>query len=109
MGNIPFFQQDNPFLLKIQKQGDCRKQSKHQYFKKVLDPLKSASRLEVFAISIELLISSFSLEMDRLILDNPDKYEDPLNRFLLQVSSRLEEFINDSNLKIEWNEEENQE
>lgn len=80
--------------------------TKHQYFRKVLDPLKSDSRLKVFAISIELLISSFSLEMDRLILDNPDKYEEPLNRFLLQVSSRLEEFINDSNLKIEWNEEE---
>ena len=73
----------------------------HQYYKKVLEPLKSDSRLKVFAISIELLISSFSLEMDRLILDNEEKYEDPLNRFLFQVSSRLEEFINDSNLKIE--------
>jgi hypothetical protein len=73
----------------------------HQYYKKVLEPLKSDSRLKVFAISIELLISSFSLEMDRLILDNEDKYEEPLNRFLLQVSSRLEEFINDSNLNVE--------
>lgn len=77
----------------------------HQYYKKVLEPLKSDSRLKVFAISIELLISSFSLEMDRLILDNEEKYEDPLNRFLFQVSSRLEEFINDSNLKIDWNSE----
>ena len=75
----------------------------HQYYKKVLEPLKGDSRLKVFAISIELLISSFSLEMDRLILDNEDKYEEPLNRFLLQVSSRLEEFINDSNLSIEFN------
>jgi len=77
----------------------------HQYYKKVLEPLKSDSRLKVFAISIELLISSFSLEMDRLILDNEEKYEDPLNRFLFQVSSRLEEFINDSNLNIQINQE----
>ncbi len=77
----------------------------HQYYKKVLEPLKSDSRLKIFAISIELLISSFSLEMDRLILDNEDKYEEPLNRFLIQVSSRLEEFINDSNLRIEFSEE----
>ena len=75
----------------------------HQYYKKVLEPLKSDSRLKVFAISIELLISSFSLEMERLILDNEEKYEEPLNRFLIQVSSRLEEFINDSNLSIEIN------
>ena len=34
------------------------------------------------------------------MLDNPDKYEDPLKRFLIQVSSRLEEFINDSNLVV---------
>jgi hypothetical protein len=72
----------------------------HQYYQKVISPLKGDSRLKVFAISIELLISSFSLEMDRLIIDNIDKYEEPLNRFLLQVSSRLEEFINDSNLEI---------
>lgn len=78
----------------------------HQYYTRVLEPLKNDSRLKVFAISIELLISSFSLEMDRLILDNEDKYEEPLNRFLIQVSSRLEEFINDSNLRIEFSEDE---
>jgi hypothetical protein len=74
----------------------------HQYYLKVLEPLKSDSRLKIFAISIELLISSFSLEMERLMLDNEEKYEEPLNRFLIQVSSRLEEFINDSNLKINF-------
>jgi hypothetical protein len=79
----------------------------HLYYQKVIEPLKSDSRLKVFAISIELLISSFSLEMSRLMLDNPEKYEDPLKRFLLQVSSRLEEFINDSNLKIEFVNDEN--
>lgn len=77
----------------------------HMYYQKVIEPLKSDSRLKVFAISIELLISSFSLEMSRLMLDNPDKYEDPLKRFLLQVSSRLEEFIKDSNLTISINPE----
>ena len=74
----------------------------HLYYQKVIEPLKSDSRLKVFAISIELLISSFSLEMSRLMLDNPEKYEDPLKRFLLQVSSRLEEFINDSNLEVKF-------
>jgi hypothetical protein len=74
----------------------------HLYYQKVIQPLKSDSRLRVFAISIELLISSFSLEMSRLMLDNPDKYEDPLKRFLLQVSSRLEEFINDSNIEVRF-------
>ena len=81
----------------------------HQYYIKVLEPLKSDSRLKIFAISIELLISSLSLEMERLMLDNEEKYGEPLNRFLIQLSSRLEEFISDSNLRINWNNEYDQE
>ena len=79
----------------------------HKFYENIIEPLKSDSRLKIFAISIELLISSFSLEMESLILDNQQKYEEPLNRYLIKLSSRLEEFIHDSSIKINVSEIEN--
>jgi len=79
----------------------------HKFYENIIEPLKSDSRLKIFAISIELLISSFSIEMESLILDNQQKYEEPLNRYLIKLSSRLEEFIHDSSIKINVSEIEN--
>jgi hypothetical protein len=45
--------------------------------------------------------------MESLILDNQQKYEEPLNRYLIKLSSRLEEFIHDSSIKINVSEIEN--
>jgi len=75
----------------------------HIYYTNVLEPLKENKRLRVFAIAIEMLISSNAIEMDRLILDNEAKYKQPLETYLLQISSRLNEFIHDSNIKIDPN------
>lgn len=72
----------------------------HIYYTNIIDPLKSDPNLKIFAISIEMLISSFAVEMDKLIFDNEEKYKSVLDIFLLQLSSRLNEFISDSRIKI---------
>lgn len=72
----------------------------HIYYKNIIEPLKSDAHLKIFAVAIEMLIGSIALEMDRLMMDNKDKYEQALGTFLLQLSSRLNEFISDSRIKI---------
>jgi len=72
----------------------------HVYYTNIIEPLKSNKYLKEFAISIEMLISAYALEMDILIQDNPAKYEQPLEKYLLNLSSRLNEFITDSDIKI---------
>ena len=72
----------------------------HVYYINVLEPLKSNKKLRIFAIAIEMLISSFAIEMDRLIFDNESKYKQPLETYLLQLSSRLNEFIHDGHIKV---------
>jgi hypothetical protein len=77
----------------------------HVYYSNIIEKVKSNKHLKEFAIAIELLISSFALEMDRLILDNEEKYKQPLDKLLLLLSSRLSEFITDSNIVVnpeEW-------
>ena len=72
----------------------------HIYYTNILEPLKSNNKLKEFAISIEMLISSCAFEMERLIIENKNKYEQPLNNYLLLLSSRLNEFITDGQIKI---------
>ena len=72
----------------------------HIYYTNILEPLKSSRKLTVFAISIEMLISSFALEIHKLSLDNSEKYSKPLETYLIQLSSRLNEFIDDSEILI---------
>ena len=78
--------------------------SNHIYYKNIIDPLKTNNRSKIFAISIEMLIASAALEMDRLKQENSEKYEQPLNNYLLQLSSRLNEFISDSHISINMDE-----
>ncbi len=73
----------------------------HIYYTNVIEPLKNSKRLKLFVVAIEMFISSSAIEMDRLILDNESKYKQPLNAYLLQLSSRLNEFILDSQIKID--------
>ena len=47
-----------------------------------------------------MLISSFALEIHKLSLDNSEKYSKPLETYLIQLSSRLNEFIDDSEILI---------
>lgn len=72
----------------------------HKFYTQILEPLKSHRQLSVFAIAIEMLISSQSVEMDRLIYENKSKYYSPLNKFKSYFSDRLDEFIEDSRLRI---------
>lgn len=73
----------------------------HSYFTNIIEPLKSEPKLRIFASSIELFISSYMIEMDRLIQDNEEKYKHTLQQLLTQVSSRLNEYIHDSNIKLD--------
>ena len=72
----------------------------HKFYTQILEPLKSHRQLSIFAIAIEMLISSQSVEMDRLIYENKSKYYSPLNKFKSYFSDRLDEFIEDSRLRI---------
>jgi len=72
----------------------------HIYYTNILEPLKSNNKLKEFAISIEMLISSCAYEMELLIIGDSHKYEQPLNKYLLLLSSRLNEFITDGQIKI---------
>lgn len=72
----------------------------HIYYTNILEPLKSNNKLKEFAISIEMLISSCAYEMELLIIGDSNKYEQPLNKYLLLLSSRLNEFITDGQIKI---------
>ena len=72
----------------------------HKFYTEILEPLKSHRQLSIFAIAIEMLISSQSVEMDRLIYENKAKYFSPLNKFRSYFSDRLDEFIEDSKLRI---------
>lgn len=80
----------------------------HVYYTNIIEPLKSDEHLKIFAISIEMLISSYTVEMDRLIEDNEEKYKQPLDNLLNQISSRLNEFITDSRIIINPEELENE-
>ena len=73
----------------------------HSYYTNIIEPLKSEPKLRIFASSIELFISSYMIEMDRLIQDNEEKYKHTLQQLLTQVSSRLNEYIHDSNIKLD--------
>jgi hypothetical protein len=74
--------------------------TEHIYYQNIIQPLKSHKHLKIFAIAIEMLLSSCALEMDHLINDNEEKYKGALDNYLLQLSSRLNEFINDSRIKV---------
>jgi hypothetical protein len=73
----------------------------HVYYQNIIEPLKFSPKLKVFTIAIEMLLSSCAIEMHRLALENSGKYEKALNTYLLQLSSRLNEFIDDSKIKVE--------
>lgn len=73
----------------------------HSYYTNIIEPLKAEPKLRIFASSIELFISSYMIEMDRLIQDNEEKYKHTLEQLLTQVSSRLNEYIHDSNIKLD--------
>ena len=47
-----------------------------------------------------MLISSQSLEMEHLMRRDRNKYELPLGHFIRHFSGRLQEFIEDSHIKI---------
>lgn len=72
----------------------------HIFYKNIIQPLKSKSHLKVFAVSIEMFIAAYSFEMDRLINENENKYEQVLDDLLLFLSSRLNSFIHDSQITI---------
>jgi hypothetical protein len=74
--------------------------TKHDYYLKIIQPLKDTKHLKIFAISIEILISSLAFEMQRLIEVDADKHESTMEEFLLQLSSRLNIFIQDAHIKI---------
>jgi len=74
--------------------------TKHIYYENILEPLKYSPKLKVFTLAVEMLISSFSLEMNKLVIENESKYQHSLETYLLRLSSRLNEFIHDSNIKV---------
>ena len=79
--------------------------TKHIYYINVIEPLKNNRQLKVFTIALEMLISSCAYEMDKLIIDDSSKHEQTLNLYLQQLSSRLNLFITDSQIKVvpeEW-------
>ena len=77
--------------------------TKHPFYENVIEPLKYHRAFGIFTISIEILISSLSVTYDFLTEDNPDKYLAPLDKYFEYLSSRLDEFISDSHLKINVN------
>lgn len=74
--------------------------TKHMFYTNILRPLKEHKQLSIFAIAIEMMVSSQSLEMDHLSRRNRTKYELPLGHFVRQFSGRLQEFIEDSHIKV---------
>lgn len=77
----------------------------HIYYQNVIAPLKSNQHLKVFAISIEMLISAYAYEMDKLILDDETKHKTTFKLYTEQLSSRLAMFIDDANILVnpeEW-------
>ena len=77
----------------------------HIYYNNIIAPLKSNQHLKVFAISIEMLISAYSYEMDKLLLDDPEKHQVTFDLYSQQLSSRLSMFIQDSKILVnpeEW-------
>lgn len=87
-------------LVRIQSKNITLINTNHIYYTNMLGPLKGKPHLKVFAISIEMLISAYSHEMNRLIKENEDKYNDILEEYLIQISSRLNNFIKDSNIVV---------
>lgn len=72
----------------------------HIYYQNIVEPLKYSPKLKVFTLAIEMLISSFSLEMNKLVIENETKFQHILDTYLLKLSSRLNEFIHDSEIKV---------
>lgn len=77
----------------------------HIYYEKIIQPLKSSVHLKQFAVCIEMLISAMAVEQKNLNNADEDKYGRALERYILDLSSTLEEFIFDSHISVnidEW-------
>lgn len=72
----------------------------HIFYTNIIRPLKEHKQLSIFAIAIEMMVSSQSLEMDHLSRRDKMKYELPLGHFVRHFSGRLQEFIEDSHIKV---------
>ena len=64
----------------------------HKYYTNIIEPLKSQSELAVFTSAIEMIICSYAYEMRNIIRDD-EVHKLILDRYINNVSSRLEEFI----------------
>ncbi|MHA8083039.1 hypothetical protein ACST14_06430 [Aquirufa sp. A-Brett2-15D] len=71
----------------------------HNYYQNIILPLKTNPSLKIFAISIEMLISSLAYEMDILSNDseeNSNAFED----LLQNISISLARFIRDRHIEV---------
>lgn len=72
----------------------------HPYYRNILGPLKEHPQLDVLSISLEMFLSSQSLAIDQLIIDNEQRFKIPLERFRGYFSTKLAEFIEDYSISI---------
>ena len=72
----------------------------HVYYKNIIEPLKEHNQLNVFTIAIEMLICSYAYEME-LIIQDDEKHEYLLEKYLNQISTRLQGFIIDGQISVD--------
>ena len=71
----------------------------HNYYQNIILPLKTNPSLKIFAISIEMLVSSLAYEMDKLSNDSEENniaFED----LLQNISISLARFIRDRHIEV---------
>lgn len=74
--------------------------TKHTYYTKIIEPLKENKMLNVFTTSIEMLLCSYAYEMREMVNDD-DRLESTLTRYLRRISDRLESFIVDGKVSVD--------
>ena len=72
----------------------------HHYYRNVIAPLKTVPELSVFTLSIEMLISSLSLQMEDLIISNENKYKIPLQNYSNLFSITLSDWIEEGKIEV---------
>lgn len=74
--------------------------TKHVFYKNIIEPLKENRTLNIFTSAIEMLLCSYAYEMDVMINDDSST-EALLTEYLRKISDRLQRFIAEGQVRVD--------
>lgn len=74
--------------------------TKHVFYKNIIEPLKENRTLNIFTSAIEMLLCSYAYEMDVMVNDDSST-EALLTEYLRKISDRLQRFIAEGQVRVD--------